>query len=256
MNMPKWLLPHLPADKIMAAYAAAGKEIESDKLSSAESSVALTANVFGYFIDRPTEFPLSAIFDETTEAPHTIRLESEQRFPWSGGHHPWLDVMIETDSWLIGIESRRYEPFRGCKPGEFSDAYRRPVWGDRMGPYEKVRDPIMEGAFRPLHLDCAQLVKPAFGIRTRASRRGKRGALVYVFAEPKAWPDGTVIATTQFEVHQAEMQQFADHVAGAEIVFRALSYPQLYDALLTSDSSRVRAHAEALRECYAMEMVA
>src|SRR5262245_61736418 len=130
MLMPDWLLPYLSADKIMAAYAAApGNEIDSAKLSNPESSAALAANVFGYFIDRPEEFPLSAIFGQTAEVPCRVDIECELRFPWSGGLHPWLDAVIETDNWLIGLESKRYEPFRGCKPAAFSEAYQRKVWG-------------------------------------------------------------------------------------------------------------------------------
>ena len=42
------------------------------------------------------------------------------RFSWSGGLHPWLDVGIQTAERLIGIESKRYEPFRDHKTATFS----------------------------------------------------------------------------------------------------------------------------------------
>ncbi|MBS0412652.1 MAG: hypothetical protein JSR86_22235 [Proteobacteria bacterium] len=56
------------------------------------------------------------------------------RFPWRGGLHPWLDVGVQTAERHIGIESRRYEPFRDCKKATFSAAYYRPIWGQAMAP--------------------------------------------------------------------------------------------------------------------------
>jgi hypothetical protein len=53
------------------------------------------------------------------------------RFPWNGGRHPCLDVLVTTVSVLLGIESKRYEPFRAKAVTTLSDAYWRPVWGDR-----------------------------------------------------------------------------------------------------------------------------
>jgi hypothetical protein len=51
-------LPGLPAELILAAYAAAaGKEIESGKLANPESSAALVANAFGFFLNRPALLP-------------------------------------------------------------------------------------------------------------------------------------------------------------------------------------------------------
>lgn len=245
--MPDWLLPHLAPDKIIAAYAAApGKEIDSDKLSNPESSAALAANVFGYFLDRPAEFPLAAIFDGTSEAPCRVDLERELRFPWSGGLHPWLDAVVETDSWLIGVESKRYEPFRGCKPAAFSEAYQRDVWGDRMVAFKDLRDRLTDGSLCPVHLDCAQLVKHAFGIRTQAAKSGKRGALVYIYAEPATWPGGRTIPAADIEAHRAEMAAFSERVANAEVEFRAVPYRRLFDAFLASEDKSLHDHGVAL----------
>ena len=51
-------LPGVPEAKVRAALAnAGGKEIESGKLSSPESSAALAVNAFGWFLERPAELP-------------------------------------------------------------------------------------------------------------------------------------------------------------------------------------------------------
>jgi hypothetical protein len=45
------LLPHLPIEAILAAFEkAGGDEIKSGKFESLESSAALAANTFGYFL--------------------------------------------------------------------------------------------------------------------------------------------------------------------------------------------------------------
>ena len=53
-----------------------------------------------------------------------------------GGRHPWLDALVVTPSALIGIESKRFEPYRFAKsPGSFSDAFwerEERSWGGRM----------------------------------------------------------------------------------------------------------------------------
>ena len=97
----------LPVERIEAAYrAAGGNEIDSGKFANCKSSAALAANTFGRFCfecanDLPalpgTEgFAWPATFAEP---------EVSLRFPWSGGRHPWLDVVIATNGALIGVEA-------------------------------------------------------------------------------------------------------------------------------------------------------
>src|SRR5450755_1086021 len=48
------LLDHLPKELILASYqAAGGQEVLSDKFASLESSAALVANAFGFFLNVP-----------------------------------------------------------------------------------------------------------------------------------------------------------------------------------------------------------
>ena len=52
------LMPHLPADLILAQLSRSpGNEVKSGKFDSAESSSALVANGFGWFLERPAELP-------------------------------------------------------------------------------------------------------------------------------------------------------------------------------------------------------
>ncbi len=252
MRMSGPFLPYLPVDAIRAAFAKSpGNEIASGKIDSPESSAALAANTFGLFLERPSELPELPLPVELGWPPQCVGIERCARFPWSGGHHPWLDAMIETPTHLIGVESKRYEPFRPKELKKFSDAYKRRVWGRHMKPFEAARDHLTDGSMSYVHLDAVQLVKHAFGIRTEAVKRrrgGKQPVLMYLFAQSMAWPDGRPIPATDRDRHCAEIADFADAVSGAEVKFVSCSYDQLLAAWSASASREVRDHAAAIAE--------
>jgi hypothetical protein len=245
------IFDYLPVDKILDALnKAPGNEVESDKLSSPESSAALAANTFGLFLDRPGDLPVIPETEACGWPANFVGIEQCARFPWSGGHHPWLDAFVETRTHIIGIESKRYEPFRNKKTGSFSEAYWRPVWGEEMEAFERMRDRIKEEAISFKHLDAAQLIKHAFGLRTEGKRRGKPPVLVYLYAEPKAWPDGRLIDSGAIDLHAVEAQTFASDVEGAEVEFRICTYADLLSALSSSPLSDVKAHSEKIQEAF------
>lgn len=250
-RMQNALLPGLSIDLIKAAYAKApGNEIDSGKFVNPASSAALAANTFGFFLTRSDELPSDPFASSWRSSVQSIELEATIRLPWSGGRHPCLDVLITTGDCLIGIESKRYEPFRSRKSKELlSKAYDRHVWGDNMIGFERVRDRINEGQqFR--HLDAVQLVKHAFGLRSEAERHrtaSKRAPiLVYLYAQPMAWPDGMAVSTNAHDAHLAEILQFAKLVERCEVDFRSCSYREVLHAWRTSGSPAVVAHVDAL----------
>lgn len=245
----KSILPHLPADLILARYAlAAGDEIRSGKLASKESSAALAANAFGFFLIPENvpylSFPRSFLREG---AATEIILEAQLRFPWTGGRH-WLDAVVITDAEVIGIESKRYEPFRDRKEVSFSDAYDRRVWGPRMGSFEAMRDGLKRGKRTFSLLDAAQLVKHSFGLRTEADKLGKKARLVYLYAEPMAFPDGRPIADHMIDAHRREIKEFSSALSSSDdVAFVACSYDDLLSHWGTSSSVAMRKHAAALR---------
>lgn len=246
MSEPDFL-PGVPAARVIAALSAAGgKEIESGKFASPESSAALAANAFGWFIERPADFqPLPGL--EAIDWPaRSVEIERCLRFPWRGGRHPWLDAVVETEQCLIGIESKRFEPYRDHKQVNLSPAYDRPVWGDAMGPFERLRDALRAGRCRFEYLDAAQLVKHAFGIVTQAVAMRKNPVLFYIFAEPKERA-GKAIGATIFQEHRAEVAGFAGLVAGAAVRFAACSYSEW----LENFAGAAVSHAAALRAKFA-----
>lgn len=237
-------LPGVPADYVLDRLAkAGGNEVESGKLLSAQSSAALAVNCFAWFSPRPASLPPFPGSDVGFPA-SSVDVEYQARFPWSGGRHPWLDAFVTSPTHIVGIESKRYEPFRDKKSAELSEAYDRPVWGERMQQFERVRDALRSGALSYSFLDAAQLVKHAFGLVTEAGRQGKAPALLYVFAEPVVMADRP-IAPAHFEQHRAEVRSFAENVRGAEVAFNAISYRD-WIASWSDRHPDVVAHGEAL----------
>lgn len=248
--MASVLLPHLPRGRVEAIYRAApGNEIGKGKFENPESSAALVANAFGFFLDRPDILPalpgLRAIDWSVSE----LSLECQLLFPWTGGRHPCLDVVIRTQGPLIGVESKRYEPYRPKKQKPHSAAYRRDVWGEQMLGYAQALEfeDCRQGTFSCL--DAAQLVKHAFAIRTqvhRAEDLGRTGILYYLYADPAVWPDGSPVSTKLRNQHQADVRRFSEMVADCEVRFIAATYRDVLQSWRRSRNDDLVAHAEAV----------
>lgn len=249
MALEYLFLEYLPVEQIVKALMRApGNELESGKFASPESSSALAVNTFGYFLEEPSRFPMLPELSDVGLPALRVSIEEEMRFPWPGGKHPWLDAVLETESHVIGIESKRFEPFRHRKSTSISEAYWRPVWGDKMGPFEQVRDDLASGNLTFAHLDATQLFKHAFGLRTQAQLRSKKPILVYLFDEPPCWSDGRSITPNKFEKHRAEVREFAEKVASAEVDFRYLTYANLLSSFRSSPDAELAMHADRLAE--------
>lgn len=241
--MPSFL-PDLPVDRILEALAKSpGHEINSGKFDNPESSAALVVNAFGWFLERPKALP--PLPGVPAGRAVEVKLEAEMRFPWAGGRHPWLDVGIVTPTTLIGIEAKRYEPFRPAKASGFAEVYDRPVWGERMGRYTKLRDDLVSGEASFEALDAVQLIKHAYGIRSRAEKRATGAVLVYLYAEPAAWASGKPVDPARIALHRAEMARFGALVAGDDVVFSPLRWSDLLNQW--AEVAALAPHVAAIR---------
>lgn len=248
MTFENALLPGVPAHLVRAALAAAaGNEIDSGKLHSPESSAALAVNAFGWFLERPQELPPFPPLAHLDWLATHVAIERQMRFPWSGGRHPWLDAAVEMPTQLIGVESKRFEPFRDVKTVSLAAVYDRDVWGDRMEPFTAARDALREGRLRFQHLDAAQLVKHACGLVTEGRRLNKQPTLLYLYAQPSHRGTHAITEETH-AAHRAEIATFAGHVVGAEVGFAACSYEEW----LSGWNGQAAPHAEALRSKFAL----
>jgi hypothetical protein len=237
-------VPGIPVDHVLRRLnLAGGKEVSSGKFASAESSAALAVNTFGWFIERPHLFP-SFPGVATLGSVDRVDIEYCARFPWSGGRHPWLDAIVETTDTLIGVESKRFEPYRDRKAVSLSAAYDRPVWGDAMQPFQAMRDQLRSGGKQFAMLDATQLVKHAFGLVTDAGRKQKRAILLYLYAESPRFK-GASLGSEAFEQHRAEIAAFDDAVAGAAVAFHAVSYREWLQSW-SDENEELVAHREAI----------
>ncbi|MCY4515236.1 MAG: hypothetical protein OXC69_08925 [Candidatus Tectomicrobia bacterium] len=254
LNHQNRFLPGVPAKAIEEIInAAPGNEIARGKFDSPESSAALAVNTFGFFLHRPADLPPLPGCEHAAWPANALALEATVRFPWSGGRHPVLDCLVATRSTLIGIECKRFEPFRKSAMASFSDAYWRPVWGDRMRGFEGVRDALQENSDLYSHLDAAQLVKHAFALRSEVHRakehHGMRPTLLYVYAEPDNWPrTGRRVEDSAKKQHRNEIAHFADCVSGDEVGFVSVTYRHVLDIWQRHSDSEIGQHAKAVIE--------
>jgi hypothetical protein len=236
-------LPGVPAEAVLAALRRSpGSELASGKFDSPESSAALVANAFGWFLGRPGVLP--PLPGVPMGVPERVEIEAEMRFPWSGGRHPWLDAAITTPTTLVGVESKRYEPFRPRKTAAFSEAYDSRDWGPGMARFTTMRRALAEGKQSYRHLDAVQLVKQAYGLRTQGLKQAKSSVLVYLHAAPKHWANGRPVDPAAITRHEAEVADFARQVKGDAVTFIALCWSDLL-AQWAKDPA-LFAHATAL----------
>ena len=250
-------LPGVPGSDIEAIFEAApGNEIGTGKFDNPESSAALAANAFGFFLNRASDLPALPGCESESWPARSLALEAEIRFPWRGGHHPVLDCLVETPSALIGIESKRFEPYRPKPASRLSDAYWRPVWGENMTGYESIRDRLRSDPRCYAHLDASQLFKHAFALRTEVQRSNERRDLTpilfYLYAEPGQWPaTRKPVGERATARHREEITLFAATVAGDDTLFLPCPYRRLLDAWTNSKSGYIRAHAHAVDSRFA-----
>lgn len=236
-------LPGVPAEVVLAALRRSpGSELASGKFDSPDSSAALVANAFGWFLQRPTSLP--PLPGVPMGQPESLELEAEMRFPWSGGRHPWLDVVITTATTLVGVESKRYEPFRPGKAVGFSEAYDNRDWGEGMARFTALRRGLTDGTLTYRHLDAVQLVKHAHGLRTQGLKRAKGAVLVYLHAAPATWANGKPVDPAAIARHANEIADFAGRVKGDALAFVPLRWSDLLAAW--SESPTLRPHAAAI----------
>ncbi len=248
-------LPGVPDGEIEEILnAAPGKEIATGKFDHPESSAALAVNALGFFLHRPADLPGLPGCENNGWPAKALSVEATVRFPWAGGRHPVLDCLLTTATALVGIESKRYEPFRERRSrAEFSDAYWRDVWGGRMGGYERLRDALRRNDRLYSHLDAVQLIKHAFALRTAVHDDGPhrelKPILFYLFAEPSAWSrTGAPVDAAAKAAHRREINHFAGCVADAEVAFVACSYDELLESWRRAPDDDIRTHAKRVAE--------
>ncbi|CAB4948807.1 unannotated protein [freshwater metagenome] len=168
-----------------------------------------------------------------------------------------LDAELTGPGVLVGVESKLTEHLRAEEPEALSGHYRRTA---TLAPLpEQWRAAIrrrMGGSSTAAFLDAAQLLKHGLAL-SRAAADGAFGPwpvdvhLVYVYWRPSNAED-----FEELEAHRAEVDAFAEEVAGEGLTFHAITHQQLWDAWRGDDRSPAWLvhHANAVEQRYGVEI--
>lgn len=215
------------ADNLVAGVALA--QVEADlrqgdgnelkgKFRAVHSSSALGVNTFGPFKTSPRDLRLAG--QSEFSALHFERKCHHGLINWRA---PNLDMVAEHAGRIVAVESKCLE-FLSPHSAKFSPAYEAEIVdARRAGPYFRHMLSLIGTPDTYRWLDAAQLIKHAFGLVHTFP--GRDVTLLYVFWEPSN-PDEHPI----FAAHRAEVERFAEIVAGAAPRFTFMSYPELWRA--------------------------
>jgi hypothetical protein len=232
-------LPGVAAEAVLAAL---GRLPGSD-LDSPDSSSALVANTFGWFLTRPRLLlPFPGV---PMGLPETVELGVEMQLPMRGVRHARLDAVVTTATTLVGIASKRYQPFRPKKATAFTEPFDSRDWGLGMARYGALRKALTTGQQTFQHLDAVTLVKQAYALRTQAVKRARGAVLVYLHAEPQTWASGKPVEPAAIARHRTEVAGFARAVKGDDVAFVALTWAELLTQW--SRTPALVAHTAAVR---------
>lgn len=237
-------LPGVPAETVLAALRRSpGHELNTGKFDNLESSAALAANAFGWFLERPSALP--PLPSVPMGPPEAIAVEEELRLPWTGGRHPWADVVITTPTTLVGLKSTRYEPFRPRKSPVFTEPFASREWGPGMARWNTMRRALDDGSQTYRCLDAVQLVKTAYALRNQSIKRARGAVLVYLHASPPQWANGKPVSPEAIARHAAEITDFARAIKGDDVAFAAVAWADLLAQWAKAPA--LAAHAVALK---------
>jgi hypothetical protein len=231
-------LPGVPADAVLAALA----RLPGLDLDSPDSSAALVANTFGWFLDRPRL--LLPLPDVPMGLPETVELGVEMQLPMRGTRHPRFDAVVTTPTTLVGIISKRYQPFRPAKATAFTEPFDSRDWGAGMARYGALRQALVLGRQSYRHLDAVTLIKQAYALRTQSVKRARGAVLVYLHAAPTHWSSGKPVDPKALALHQVEVDAFARTVRGDDVTFVPLRWSDLLAEW--SKTPALAAHAAAV----------
>ncbi len=215
------------------------------KFCAIHSSAALAVNTFAFFKSFPTAFWLWGLQGlEELKFERKFSIFDEQSEHKSKAN---LDVFIKRNSDFIAVESKLLEYF-SAKEAKFKPAYTEknlslaePCWIDVM---KKSRELGRQ------NLDVAQLVKHYFGLRrfqVTQQIQPKNITLLYLYWEPINADDHPICKR-----HRKEIDALREAVKSSEIIFKSMSYRELWGEWNHSDF--LQTHVENLKKRYAVEL--
>jgi hypothetical protein len=214
-----------------------GREWRS-KIRAIHSSAALAANTFGPWRRDPSQLTFCG-------ASGFNQLRFEAQCPTGlEGTPPNLDVLLQSEETVFGIESKLLEPLTPTAPC-FAESYSRA----RLPRCEDVWWSLLERVRHspPSHLDAAQLIKHYLGLRSKFPD-GMKVFLVYLF-----WKPLNAGSIDEYSRHADDLERFRASVEGATGVrFMSMDYLQLWDSW--EKDKNMAEHARLLKNRYCVEI--
>jgi len=209
------------------------------KMCALHSSSALVVNVFDYWRDKDAT-PLAKALGVVSP----IVIEGfEMKFPTGlPGHAPNLDVVIQSPSGKVAIESKFTEPYYKAKSNDkpFKDKYfpsNYKLWLELGLPEcEQLAMDIQSGHTVFSMLDATQLLKHILGLQKSLDKPH----LLYLWYS---------VSGEESEKHQEEVPLFAKRV-DTHIAFRSMTYQQLFSRLLEVASHEHQDYLHSLESRY------
>ena len=237
------LLPGVPEELVRRCF----DRRSADKIANGQSfsldySSELIANAFGWFLERPHLLPSLPGLEYHYLGTENVDLNTCVPFPWLGGRHPTLGAVIDANTHLIGIVSKRDEPFRGYKKPQFSAAFYRHEWDIQMRPYLDLRDQLLSGSLKYRFLDAAQLVKQALALSIQSAQTCKQPILYYIYHEPVEL-DGQFVPIETRRSHIEELSDFRARIEEARVEFFFAGYFDWLSEWIYGDAA-VERHGE------------
>ena len=213
------------------------------RIKSLTSSAALVVNVFGHWRER-TAAPLVAALGFA--AAEGVALTFEEPLPTGlPGDPPFADVALRWPGGdLVSVESkftewlaRRPHNKRVFKDKYFPAAAGGGVWSAVALPRcQALAEELQAGGERCRHLNAAQLLKHALGLKKLGQRRV---VVAYLYYESRG---------REAETHRVEIERVRQRLA-TEVDLRVLTYQQLFASLRAAPGVD-RAYLEYLAERY------
>jgi Restriction Endonuclease associating with ARP len=216
-----------------------GNELET-KFRAAHSSSALGVNCFAPFHSCLADLTIlgKQEFD-------SFQFEAKCPTGLRGRRAPNLDLLLQTNGEIIGIESKLTE-YLTRHQAKFSPAYEDQIQDHRrdQGWFKEMLR-LMDEPRAYDWLNAAQLIKHAFGLDH--SFPGKPVTLLYLFWEP-AETEGHPV----FTEHRREIDDFSKRISGSGPQFRAMSYPELWNSWQETAPDWLTDHLRNLSARYGM----
>jgi hypothetical protein len=212
------------------------------KFCAPYSSSALCVNSFGFAGSEPGLLDVFGLSGFTT-------CGFEEKLPTSlSGTPPNVDFVATSPNVRLAVESKFLEPLSRKAP-KFVPSYEAAYKHCGDDALNQAYLAVSSGRERFTYLDVAQLLKHALGV-LRAPQPPARNVLAYLFWEPT-----NSLELEPFETHRREIAKFSVLMAGSQIQFLHLSYPDLWRSWQSDQCpEKLRQHVSCLIERYELKL--